>query len=153
MKFFSDPPEWRKILWPLALALTIAWCSGHALPRWAQPRFEEDKLEHLLVFGLMATLLARLAIVQRTRPLGIYAAALVVSVFGLTDELHQHFTPGRVMDVYDWLTDTTGAVLATALYARWHWYRRMLETPVWLFFARRRTEAAVGSAVLIEKAA
>jgi VanZ family protein len=99
MNFITETSEKRKIFWPVALAVAVAWCSSRALPRWALPRFGEDKLEHLLVFGLMATVLARLAFVQRTRPFGIYAAVLIVSAFGLTDELHQHFSPGRVMDV------------------------------------------------------
>jgi VanZ family protein len=77
--------------------------------------FSSDKLVHALVFGLLATLVARLASVQRTRPLGIYAAIVIVSVFGISDELHQHFTPGRSMDIWDWTADTVGAALATAL--------------------------------------
>src|SRR5262245_39928006 len=102
MSFSQSTTERWKMIWPAALAVTVVWCSNHALPEWAQPKLGEDKLEHLLVFGLMATLLARLAAVQRTRPFGIYAAAFAVSTFGITDELHQHFTPGRSMDVVDW---------------------------------------------------
>ena len=136
----------------MALAATVAWCSGHALPGWARPRYEDDKIVHLLVFGLMATLLARLATVQRTRLLGIYTAVLIVSVFGMTDELHQHFTPGRTVDVFDWLSDTVGAALATILYAHWHWYRRTLETPIWRLFAKRADEGLAGGPVLADRA-
>lgn len=137
MNPFKSPAERKKLLWPLALAATIVCCSSHELPVWAHARMGEDKLEHFFVFGLIATLVGRLGMIQRTRPLGIYAAALIASVFGLTDELHQHFTPGREMDVLDWLADTGGAVLATVLYARWHGYRRLLETPVANWWRRR----------------
>lgn len=143
MNFSRETSERWKIVWPTALAVTVAWCSGHELPHWAQPTLGEDKIEHLLVFGLMATLLARLESVQRTRPFGIYAAAIAVSVFGLTDELHQHFTPGRAMDAWDWIADTSGAVLATLLYAHWHGYRRLLEMRVGSLWAGRKAPESV----------
>lgn len=130
----------RRLLWPLGLALGVMACSSRRLPDWAEPHFGSDKLVHFLVFGLLATLVARLPSVRRTRPLGIYAAVLIVSVFGMTDELHQHFTPGRSMDVFDWLVDTLGAALATVLYAHWTWYRETLETSVAALFGKRRVE-------------
>lgn len=139
---------WPRALWPLALAATVVWCSSHPLPRWGEPVHQSDKVVHFLVFGLIASLVARLAAVQRTRPLGIYTAVLIVSVFGVTDELHQHFTPGRSMDVLDWLADTLGATAATVLYARWRWYRELLETSVSSLFGKRRVEIA-GAACLI----
>jgi hypothetical protein len=56
-----------------------------------------------------------------------WLAVLIVSVFGVTDEWHQSFVPGRDCDVLDWLADTTGAALAVTLYVKWAWYRRLLE--------------------------
>jgi VanZ family protein len=140
MKRPLQGPDWRRILWPIALALLVVACSSRQLPQWAEPVFSSDKLVHALVFGLLATLVARLASVQRTRPLGIYAAIVIVSVFGISDELHQHFTPGRSMDIWDWTADTVGAALATALYAEWQAYRRLLETPVLRLFRKPRVE-------------
>ncbi|HYP15606.1 MAG TPA: VanZ family protein [Opitutus sp.] len=121
------PSDRRKLLWPLALALVITFCSSRATPQWDQPIADLDKLVHFVLYGLMATVVARLSAVQRTRPFGIYTAVLIVSVFGVTDELHQHFTPGRSLDAWDWVADTLGAVTATVLYAEWHGYRRLLE--------------------------
>jgi VanZ family protein len=130
----------RRLIWPVALALTITWCSARPV-EGLPPTFEgSDKVVHFLLFGLMATLVARIEAVQQTRPLGRYAASLVVSVFGVTDELHQHFTPGRSMDFWDWVADSLGAVLATVLYTEWHRYRRVLESPVLALFRKRRIE-------------
>ena len=56
-----------------------------------------------------------------------WLAVLIVSAFGVTDEWHQSFVPGRDADVFDWLSDTLGAALAVVLYVRWGWYRRLLE--------------------------
>lgn len=138
----------RKLVWPVALALTITVCSGRAVPDWGEAITYSDKVVHFGIYGLMATLVARLAAVQRTRPLGMYAAILIVSVFGVTDELHQHFTPGRSMDVWDWVADTLGAIVATVLYAESRAYRRWLETPVANGFAKRRVEIDGGACVI-----
>ena len=98
-----------------------------------------DKIAHFGVFGLLATLAARLRWVQAQRPFGIYTAVIIVALFGATDEWHQQFTPGRSVEVADWIVDTAGAALAVALYAHWRAYRRILEWPVWPG-ANRRVE-------------
>ncbi|WP_138120885.1 VanZ family protein [Bathymodiolus heckerae thiotrophic gill symbiont] len=33
------------------------------------------------------------------------------SVYGMLDEWHQSFVPGRMSDINDWLADTVGAML------------------------------------------
>lgn len=138
----------RRALWPLALAGAIVWCSGNALPSWTQPVFSSDKVAHFLTFGLLATLVGRLEAMRRARPVGIYAAVLVVSAFGATDEFHQSLTPGRAMEFADWMADTLGAAVATALYARWPGYRRWLETPVRELGAKRRVEIGATACVI-----
>jgi VanZ family protein len=129
----------RKALWLAALASSVVLASSCPMPGWAAAlHFRHfDKVAHFLVFGLLATLVARIPWVQRRRPLGIYTAIALVSVFGATDELHQHFTPSRSMDVWDWVTDTLGAALAVGIYAQWHWYRATLERPVAELLKRR----------------
>ncbi|HWL15094.1 MAG TPA: VanZ family protein [Opitutus sp.] len=138
----------RKLLWPLLLAVMVTWCSAGSVPDVGGGIPYFDKIVHFFVYGLMATLVARLGWVQQTRPLGIYAAVLLVSVFGITDELHQYFTPERSMDVYDWIADTLGASLATLLYAEWRTYRNFLETPFAAWFGKRRVEIAGAPCVI-----
>lgn len=48
----------------------------------------------------------------RRRALWAVAAA---SAYGVTDELHQLFVPGRCSDPMDWLVDTAGATAAVVL--------------------------------------
>jgi VanZ family protein len=74
-----------------------------------------DSLEsfagHFLEYAVLALLL-RWAL----DGLGVARAALWAFVFavayGLTDEFHQHFVPGRHMDPVDLLTDAIGAAAA-----------------------------------------
>ncbi len=54
-------------------------------------------------------------------------AALIASLYGGFDEVRQSFTPGRSVELADWLADTLGAWVAVLVYARWHSYRRLLE--------------------------
>ncbi len=95
-----------------------------------------DKVVHFSVYGLLGTLVVR----ALGRPRAIWAVVLV-SGFGVSDEVHQSFTPGRSMEIADWVADTLGAAVAVTAYARWTRYREWLETP--LFEAKRR-EASAG---------
>ncbi len=112
----------RQLLWPLAIAALIFTASSRSSV--AAPEIVDiDKVGHFLVFGLLATLLCRLG--QGWRAAGW--ALLAASLFGMTDEWHQGFVPGRAPDVFDWVADTLGAALAVTLYAGWPAYRRVLE--------------------------
>ncbi len=71
--------------------------------------------------------MARVPAVARLRPLGVFSAIFIASLYGITDEFHQSFTPGRSVELVDWLMDTCGATLAVFVYARWEWYRGLLE--------------------------
>jgi VanZ family protein len=114
--------------WPLALAATIFFCSAHG--QVAAPSIENfDKLAHFLIYGLLATLLARCPGLPGGKALGVTSAVVIASFYGFTDEYHQSFTPGRSVSAADWLADTAGAALAVLLYARWRTYRTWLEWP------------------------
>jgi VanZ family protein len=132
-----------RTLWLAALALTVVACSSVRMPDYpdAVHLANADKVVHFFLFGLLATLAARIPWMQRRRPFGIYAAIFFASCFGATDEWHQYFTPGRSCDVWDWVTDTAGAAVAVVVYAHWRTYRDILE---WRIFGRgkRRVEIA-----------
>lgn len=128
---FKESPlgHWR-IIWPFALALTVVFASNHAVPPEVAPLMifaHGDKIVHFFVFGLLATLIVRLRLVQRNRTAAVMIAVGLTSLFGVSDELHQAFTPGRSCDVFDWITDTSGALVAVWCYLRWTNYRKVLE--------------------------
>ncbi len=135
----ENPGRKRQWLWPLLVAAVIVFASSRS--HVASPHVEHaDKYAHFSVYGLLATLTARLGRGGRAA-----AAALVAtSIFGLTDEWHQSFVPGRSCDVGDWVADTSGAALAVTLYASWPWYRRTLEREL----RQRRIENPAPAATL-----
>lgn len=44
------------------------------------------------------------------------AAVAGAGLYGITDELHQVYVPGRTADVADWLVDMAGALVGVWLY-------------------------------------
>jgi hypothetical protein len=129
---------WTRWLYPLALAGTVIFASGRG--QVAGPDIVNfDKLAHLAVFGLLATLVLRSPGLRHA-----WIAVVAVSLFGAADELRQSLTPGRVMEFADWLADSAGALIAVAVYRLWPWYRRLLETPLRL---RKRAAKPVASPV------
>jgi VanZ family protein len=108
--------------WPFLLATVIFFASGRG--EVASPNIVGfDKVAHFAVFGLLATLVVRTG----CRP---WVAVLLVTLYGLADEWRQSFTPGRAVEVADWVADTLGAITAVAIYTRWTRYRVWLEMPL-----------------------
>ena len=46
-------------------------------------------------------------------------AGLLVTIYALSDELHQRFVPARTGSIYDSLIDITGGLIALSLLAAW----------------------------------
>jgi VanZ family protein len=119
----------REWFWPAALALVIFFASGQS--QVAAPDISGfDKLAHFAVYGLLATLLVRISALVESTPLDVWIAVLIASAYGLSDEFHQSFTPGRAVELLDWTVDTLGAALAVLMYSRWSSYRYWLEAPL-----------------------
>jgi VanZ family protein len=41
----------------------------------------------------------------------VWLVVILVVLYGLLDEFHQYFVPGRTVDIYDALADAAGALL------------------------------------------
>jgi VanZ family protein len=108
-------------LWPALLASAICVASGGQVAESDVVGF--DKLAHAALFGLLATLVLRNGFAPRRA----WIAVAVVSAFGAADEWHQSLTPGRAVELADWIADTLGATVAVGAYVLWPWYRRQLE--------------------------
>lgn len=121
-------------IWPCLVLATVYLASSRG--QVAAPDVVGiDKVAHFLVFGLLANLIQR-AIPKSAHRMAVTIA--IVSLIGLADEWHQSFTPGRAVEVADWLSDTAGAALAASLYDGVFWYRRLLEAPLASLFGRRQ---------------
>lgn len=99
----------------------ITWWSGQGNLPIDQPAVADlfhgfqHRFAHLLAFGLVG-LLARWAF--DGLPRAAWIAVLLTSFFGISDEWHQSFTPGRRPAIDDWAVDTASAALALYLWSR-----------------------------------
>jgi VanZ family protein len=96
--------------------LLIYWLSDQpALPMPMVFSFQ-DKIQHLIAYFIMAMLAWRSfqSMVGSTRMLAL-ASVVFCSLYGVSDEWHQSFVPGRDVSALDWIADTLGAILAVFL--------------------------------------
>lgn len=98
-----------------------------------------DKGVHAVEYGVLAVLVAYA--VQQTFPARHLARTAIVSVlfvvgWGVLDELHQAFVPGRSSDVLDVVADAVGGTAGVALHG-------LLYTGAKLYRARARAGAEV----------
>ncbi len=78
-----------------------------------------DKLIHCVEFGLLCFMTCWSLSSAKVGSKEIYKIILamgVTSLYGMSDEFHQFFTPHRSVDVFDWLADTVGVVAAGFLW-------------------------------------
>ncbi|WP_407425029.1 VanZ family protein [Treponema sp.] len=73
-----------------------------------------DKLVHFICFAGFSFWVAFACNIKSYRK--IWLPALIISLWAVTDEIHQSFTSGREPSALDWLSDTTGAVLGAAVF-------------------------------------
>lgn len=108
---------------PIAWAAGIFGLSCLSLPP-KPPLFPmQDKLAHMILYALLALLLLRAFTGERKWGLRKAAllAFLLTSLYGVTDEFHQYFTPTRSVDILDWVADSVGAA---AVFVSLLWPRR-----------------------------
>jgi VanZ family protein len=73
-----------------------------------------DKVAHMLEYGVLGVLWAR--VVKASWPhwtflLGLASTSLFTGLYGITDEWHQFYVPGRFADWHDVLADLCGGTL------------------------------------------
>lgn len=98
-----------------------------------------DKLIHLAEYGVLAALLLR---ATHSVPVSLLTATL----YGVSDEVHQYFVPGRSASVYDALADLAGASLVCGLwYGRKHMKKAIVSVMVSAVLGFALTASAGGS--------
>jgi VanZ family protein len=107
------------VLWgPVALYAVAIFVESSISQVPAFPSGFTDKDGHGLLYAGLAVLALRAASGARWNGVTWRAAAGAVafaSVYGISDEFHQWFVPGRTADVYDWIADSTGAIVAVVV--------------------------------------
>ena len=72
-----------------------------------------DKIVHLICFAGLAFWVAFGCNLTGKSKKEIILPTIIVSLYGIIDEIHQSFTPGRSSTVSDWIADTIGAILGS----------------------------------------
>jgi len=93
---------------------TIFWLSS--IPDLPAPSFfsAQDKLAHVLVFGVLGFFFSRsFRLRDENLPFTrVLLVTLMVALYGGFDETHQLFVPGREASLGDMAADTVGGFLA-----------------------------------------
>jgi len=78
-----------------------------------------DKVSHFIEYAILGFLLIRAFSFSNTKlkvtNLRLIAVLLAI-LYGITDEIHQYFVPGRFADILDLLSDSIGAIVGQFLY-------------------------------------
>lgn len=109
---------------PLAATMgTIFFLSHQPGNRLSLPPFPGiDKIGHMMIYGTLAgtVIFAFSARLKDTRPQKVlFLTVAFCLLYGISDEFHQFFIPGRSASVLDVLADCGGAVMASFFWARW----------------------------------
>lgn len=115
-------------LWGPVVALMLAIHVSSSLSNPPAPAGVSDKTLHVTAYAVLALLLLR-ALSRGTwrgvRPWTLIGCVLITVLYGVKDEWHQMFTPGRTPDIMDVAADFAGA-LGTAITAgAWSIIRRL----------------------------
>ena len=109
----------------------FAWCvfiyTVSSIPQTRIPNLlnYSDKIVHAGVFFVLCWL-AHVALyfqpVQWLRKHSLMLALVFVILFGISDEYHQMFTPGRTTEIWDLVADTVGGMMYVSLYLYFKFY-------------------------------
>jgi len=81
-------------------------------------------LGHIVQFGILAVLLVHaLAWPEALSPKHVWLSIILSALYGLTDEIHQLFVPGRAFQWVDVLVDGLGILLGLSLYVFFQFLR------------------------------
>ena len=115
-------------LWlPVALDAALIYYVS-SIPRLPSPPGPfSDKHFHFASYALLATLIVRALAAGRLRNVTArvaIGAVLLATLYGVTDEIHQRFVPGRTAALDDLAAAALGAAAAAGLLLAWAIIRR-----------------------------
>ena len=107
-------------------ALVVAWMAVvfffSSLSHLGLAAQTPDWISHPVEYGIGAVLVCRALEGGRRRPLTAstaLTAIVLTTAYGVTDEYHQSFVPGRTSDPMDVVKDLAGAAAGSLLYRQW----------------------------------
>ena len=109
--------KYSKISWAfvVAIALIIFFISSLTFAPSKPFGFSKAVFYHFFAFFFLAFFLLP-ALVKGKKKNLIFIAIILAVLYGISDEIHQLFVPGRAFAISDILTDSAGIFLASFLY-------------------------------------
>ncbi len=85
-----------------------------------------DYIMHGLEYAGLGYLLCWWMIETGEKPVtALLRAVVLASVYGISDEFHQYFVPGRCTSVSDWIADTLGSLAGAGILLQIRfWFKR-----------------------------
>jgi VanZ family protein len=117
------------ILWA-SIIFIVSSIPGTKLPSFALEL--NDKVIHCSIFFLLGVLVYR-ALEPKIKPHSFDWRRLIISIsavilYGISDEIHQGFVPGRSVDYRDALADSLGGAFSALI--------------IWLYYRSKRSKAS-----------
>jgi len=110
-----------------ALAWSILLFTLSSIPDLAFPVTVfswDDKIHHAAAYTPLGFLLLRAVVGKGVcRRKDLWLAIVIGGLYGISDEIHQHFVPGRFMDWPDAAADTLGVTFGSWIFYKWREYR------------------------------
>jgi VanZ family protein len=103
----------RSLTWKLALLWALVIFGLSSIPGKSFPEMSVlhyDKIIHGVVYAVFGAFCCLSLPPSVPRTLAVPCAALLALVYGLTDEFHQIFVPGRSADLRDVIADGLGGL-------------------------------------------
>ena len=102
---------------PMLFILGCNWhLSSQETIEYMPTFWNADKLVHCICYAGLAFWCAFAVGTKIPARLRILLPVIIVSVWGITDEIHQGFVPGREPSVFDWCADTIGATIGSLVF-------------------------------------
>jgi len=121
---------WLKVPAILYAMVIFGLSSLEKAPLEIMPIWNIDKVVHLTeyaVFGMLLMLAfsgsRAVKFIQRPN----FRSLLLGTLYGLSDEIHQYYVPGRICSVYDFTADVLGILLGVWLFNRLKIFRKYRE--------------------------
>ena len=99
----------------LLIFMQSSYPSPESVPDWPYI----DKLLHIAVYALLGALFLRAfktLRIQHNLKLVMILSILLSSLYGISDEIHQHFVPFRNADLMDVFADVLGSIIGVYIF-------------------------------------
>jgi VanZ family protein len=116
----KDDPKTKKYIYGALLFYWIILLSATSFPTESLPDLGgSDKIKHFGAYMVLTVLLTLTLMVQDKntflKKYAFPASVIIAALYGILDEVHQMFIPGRSCEFMDWVADLGGAITGSLM--------------------------------------